>query len=280
MAVSMKKLREAADAVRRACGTAEVGVVLGSGLGGFEQALEDPREIAFDEIPGFPRSTVSGHAGKLIVGSIRDKRVLIMSGRFHHYEGHSLDKVTMPIRVMALLGVRTLILTNAAGGVNTDFQAGGLMLITDFINLTGKNPLRGPNMDEFGPRFPDMTRAFDPALREAALERARELGISLNQGIYTWWNGPAYETPAEIRMIRTLGGDAVGMSTVPETIVARHCGMRVMGISAITNMAAGVLDTPISHEDVLAMGARVKEDFIRLLDSVINHLPEEAAEQI
>lgn len=278
MAVSMKKLREAADAVRRACGPAEVGVVLGSGLGGFEQALEDPREIAFDEIPGFPRSTVSGHAGKLIVGSIRDKRVLIMSGRFHHYEGHSLDKVTMPIRVMALLGVRTLILTNAAGGVNTDFQAGGLMLITDFINLTGKNPLRGPNMDEFGPRFPDMTRAFDPALREAALERARELGISLNQGIYTWWNGPAYETPAEIRMIRTLGGDAVGMSTVPETIVARHCGMRVMGISAITNMAAGVLDTPISHEDVLAMGARVKEDFIRLLDSVINHLPEEAAE--
>ena len=278
MAVSMKKLREAADAVRRACGPAEVGVVLGSGLGGFEQALEAPREIAFDEIPGFPRSTVSGHAGKLIVGSIRDKRVLIMSGRFHHYEGHSLDKVTMPIRVMALLGVRTLILTNAAGGVNTDFQAGGLMLITDFINLTGKNPLRGPNMDEFGPRFPDMTRAFDPALREAALERARELGISLNQGIYTWWNGPAYETPAEIRMIRTLGGDAVGMSTVPETIVARHCGMRVMGISAITNMAAGVLDTPISHEDVLAMGARVKEDFIRLLDSVINHLPEEAAE--
>ena len=280
MAVSMKKLREAADAVRRACGTAEVGVVLGSGLGGFEQALEDPREIAFDEIPGFPRSTVSGHAGKLIVGSIRDKRVLIMSGRFHHYEGHSLDKVTMPIRVMALLGVRTLILTNAAGGVNTDFQAGGLMLITDFINLTGKNPLRGPNMDEFGPRFPDMTRAFDPALREAALERARELGIPLNQGIYTWWNGPAYETPAEIRMIRTLGGDAVGMSTVPETIVARHCGMRVLGISAITNMAAGVLDTPISHEDVLAMGARVKEDFIRLLDSVINHLPEAAAEQI
>lgn len=280
MAVSMKKLWEAAEAVRHVCGPAEVGLVLGSGLGGYEDSLLDPREISFDEIPGFPEPTVSGHAGKLMVGTIGEKRVMIMSGRFHHYEGHSLDKVTMPIRVMALLGVRTLILTNAAGGVNTEFHPGELMLITDFINLSGRNPLRGPNLDVFGPRFPDMTHAFDPALRETALESARALGIHLNRGVYTWWNGPAYETPAEIRMIRALGGDAVGMSTVPEVIVARHCGMRVLGISAITNMAAGVLDAPISHEDVLTMGAKVREDFSRLLDSVIHHLPEEVPEQI
>lgn len=280
MSITMKKLHAAADAVRRVCGHADVGVVLGSGLGGYEEALLDPREIAFDEIPGFPKSTVSGHAGKFVVGTVRDKRILIMSGRFHHYEGHSMDKVTMPVRVMALLGVRTLILTNAAGGVNTAFHPGELMLITDFINLSGKNPLRGPNLDAFGPRFPDMTRAFDAKLREVALDRAREHGIKLNQGVYTWWNGPSYETPAEIRMVRVLGGDAVGMSTVPEAIVARHCGMRVLGISAITNMAAGVLDAPISHEDVLTMGAKVREDFSRLLDSVIHHLPEEVPEQI
>ena len=280
MTTAMKKLQAAADAVRRACGPADVAVVLGSGLGGYEDVLLDPREIAFDDIPGFPKSTVSGHAGKFVVGTIRDKRVLIMSGRFHHYEGHSLDKVTMPIRVMALLGVRTLILTNAAGGVNTSFHPGELMLITDFINLSGKNPLRGANLDTFGPRFPDMSKAFDPGLREVALGRAREHGITLNQGVYTWWNGPSYETPAEIRMVRVLGGDAVGMSTVPETIVARHCGMRVLGISAITNMAAGVMDTPINHEEVLAMGLKVRDDFRRLLDSIINHLSEEVSEQI
>lgn len=280
MAVSMKKLHAAADAVRRVCGPADVAVVLGSGLGGYEEALIGPREISFDEIPGFPKSTVPGHAGKLIVGTIRDKRVLIMSGRFHHYEGHSLDKVTMPIRVMALLGVRTLILTNAAGGVNTDFHPGELMLITDYINLTGRNPLRGANLDAFGPRFPDMSMAYDRQLREVALDRAKQHGITLREGVYAWWMGPSYETPAEIRMVRTLGGDAVGMSTVPETIVARHCGMRVLGISTITNMAAGVLDAPINHEEVLAMGGKVREDFHVLLSSVIDHLSEEVSEPI
>ncbi len=278
MAVTMKKLHTAADAVRKVCGQADIAVILGSGLGGYEETLIDPKEISYSKIPGFPVSTVSGHAGKFVVGTVRDKRVLVMSGRFHHYEGHSLDAVTMPIRVMALLGVKTLIITNAAGGVNTGFNAGELMLITDFINLSGRNPLRGKNLDEFGPRFPDMSNAFDPELRAIAVERAQKHGIHLNQGVYCWMNGPSYESPAEIRMVRTLGADAVGMSTVPEVIVARHSGMRVLGISSITNMAAGVLDQPIHHEEVLQMGEKVRGNFRTLLDSLIDHLTEEPSE--
>lgn len=280
MSSKMKKIHAAADAVRAACGSAQTAIVLGSGLGGYEESLVAPREISFDDIPGFPKSTVAGHAAKFVVGTIHDKRVLVMSGRYHHYEGHSLFKLTLPIRVMALLGVNTLILTNAAGGVNTSFAPGDLMVLTDFINLSGQNPLRGKNLEEFGPRFPDMSNAFDQQLRFVALERASQQGIKLHQGVYTWWNGPSYETPAEIRMVRTLGGDAVGMSTVPETIVARHCGMRVLGISSITNMAAGVLDVPITHEDVLAMGAQVGEQFRQLIDSIIAHLPQQRPEQI
>lgn len=278
MAVTMKKLHTAADAVRKVCGQADIAVILGSGLGGYEETLIDPKEISYSKIPGFPVSTVSGHAGKFVVGTVRDKRVLVMSGRFHHYEGHSLDAVTMPIRVMALLGVKTLIITNAAGGVNTSFNAGELMLITDFINLSGRNPLRGKNLDEFGPRFPDMSNAFDPELRAIAVERAQKHGIHLNQGVYCLMNGPSYESPAEIRMVRTLGADAVGMSTVPEVIVARHSGMRVLGISSITNMAAGVLDQPIHHEEVLQMGEKVRGNFRTLLDSLIDHLTEEPSE--
>ncbi|NLC33079.1 MAG: purine-nucleoside phosphorylase [Clostridiales bacterium] len=269
----MKKIYAAAEAVRTACGSAQIGIVLGSGLAGFEKALEDPREINFDEIPGFPKSAVAGHAAKFIAGTIHDKRVLVMSGRYHHYEGHSLFKVTIPIRVMALLGVNTLILTNAAGGVNTSFSPGDLMMITDYINLSGHNPLRGRNLDEFGPRFPDMTNAFDKQLQSIALQRAAYHNIKLHRGVYTWWNGPSYETPAEIRMVRSLGGDAVGMSTVPETIVARHCGMRVLGISSITNMAAGVIDAPIKHDDVLAMGAQVGEKLRLIIDSFIEYFP-------
>ena len=278
MAVTMKKLHTAADAVRKVCGQADIAVILGSGLGGYEETLIDPKEISYSKIPGFPVSTVSGHAGKFVVGTVRDKRVLVMSGRFHHYEGHSLDAVTMPIRVMALLGVKTLIITNAAGGVNTSFNAGELMLITDFINLSGRNPLRGKNLDEFGPRFPDMSNAFDPELRAIAVERAQKHGIHLTQGVYCLMNGPSYESPAEIRMVRTLGADAVGMSTVPEVIVARHSGMRVLGISSITNMAAGVLDQPIHHEEVLQMGEKVRGNFRTLLDSLIDHLTEEPSE--
>lgn len=276
----MNKLKLAAEAVRKVCGEADIAVILGSGLGGYEEALIDPHTISYEKIPGFPTSTVPGHAGKFVVGTVKSRRVLVMSGRFHHYEGHGLDAVTMPIRVMALLGVKTLIITNAAGGVNTAFSAGDLMLITDFINLAGKNPLRGKNLDAFGPRFPDMSEAFDPELREIAIQRAQRHSIRLQQGVYCWMNGPSYETPAEIRMVRALGGDAVGMSTVPEVIVARHCGMRVVGISAITNMAAGVLDQPINHEEVLTMGELIRDDFRSLLDSLIDHLTDEGPQSL
>ncbi len=273
--IDYKDIKRAANLVLHSCGPAEIAVILGSGLGGYEERLLDPVEIEYDEIPGFPTSTVSGHAGKFIVGTIQDKRVLVMSGRIHSYEGYGMDKVTLPIRVMRLMGVKTLIVTNAAGGVNTSFKPGDLMLIEDFINLSGRNPLRGKNQDRFGPRFPDMTQAYDLELRQIALQEAEKLGIELKRGVYCWMNGPTYETPAEIRMIRTLGADAVGMSTVPETIVARHSGMRVLGISSITNMAAGVLDQPINHEEVLAVGEAVKEPFRQLVDAVIDRLPEE-----
>ncbi len=278
--ITIKDIRKAASVVRRALGTAEIGIVLGSGLGGFGDTLIGARRISYEDIPAFPVSTVEGHAGEFATGTLRDKRVMVMSGRFHSYEGYGMASVTMPIRVMALLGVKTLILTNAAGGVNTDFSAGDLMLITDYLNLSGRNPLRGRNLDTFGPRFPDMTEAFSPDLRNLALEKAAQLSISLQQGVYCWMNGPSFETPAEIRMVRMLGADAVGMSTVPETIVARHSGMRVLGISSITNMAAGVLNEPINHEDVLAMGERTRERFAALLEAIIDGIQEEAPEAL
>ena len=195
-----------------------------------------------------------------------------MSGRFHSYEGHPMQDVVMPIRVMARLGVKKLILTNAAGGVNVDFRAGTLMLISDFINLTGRNPLIGPNMDAFGPRFPDMTEAYDRALRELTMHAARELDIDLRRGVYCWMNGPTYETPAEVRMARVLGADAVGMSTVPETIAAVHAGIKVLGISCITNMAAGVERGPINHQEVMEMGRHMRGEFTALLTHVIEKL--------
>ncbi len=278
--ITIKAYKKAASVVRRACGKADIGIVLGSGLGGFGDALIGARRIAYSDIPGFPVSTVEGHAGEFATGTLRDKRVIIMSGRFHSYEGYGMDSVTMPIRVMSLLGVRTLILTNAAGGVNTDFAPGDLMLITDYLNMSGRNPLRGKNLDAFGPRFPDMTDAYSRELRAMALEKATQLNITLQQGVYCWMNGPSFETPAEIRMLRLLGADAVGMSTVPETIVARHSGMRVLGVSSITNMAAGVLDEPINHEEVLAMGERTREKFSSLLDAIIDGIQEEAAEAL
>ena len=271
--MSYKEIRNAADMVVNNCGPAEIAVILGSGLGGFEAELEQPIEIAYEDIPGFPVSTVAGHAGRFTVGTIRGKRVLVMSGRFHSYEGYSMKKVTLPVRVMSLIGVKTLIVTNAAGAVNESYQPGDLIILSDFINLAGKNPLRGRNLDKFGPRFPDMSNAYDPELRRLALSEGRRLGISVKEGVYTWFNGPSYETPAEIRMTRILGGDLVGMSTVPETIVARHSGMKVLGISSVTNMAAGVLDSPINHEEVLAAGAAVRESFKKLVTAVIDAMP-------
>jgi purine-nucleoside phosphorylase len=264
-----KQIKKAAEYIEKNCGRADIAIVLGSGLGDYAACVKDEREIAYKEIPGFPETTVKGHAGKFVLGTLQGKRVLLMNGRFHSYEGLGMEQIAMPVRVMRLLGVQKLILTNAAGGVNLDFKSGDLMLLTDFINLTGKNPLRGENYDEFGPRFPDMTYAYSPALRKTALECAAQLGITLRQGVYCWMPGPSYETPAEIRMVRTLGADAVGMSTVPETIVARHCGMEVLGLSCITNMAAGILDRPLSHEEVMEAGEKVQKTFRALLDAIV-----------
>ena len=261
----MEKINTAAAAIEAACGKAEIAVVLGSGLGGYVDALQDAKKLPYADIPGFPVSTVPGHAGCWWVGTLHGKRVYMMQGRFHSYEGYDQQTVTLPIRVMAKLGVKTLIVTNAAGGVNTSYEPGDLMLITDFINLTGKNPLTGPNLDEFGPRFPDMSRAYDRDLQKLAVETAEKLGIKLQQGIYCWLNGPSFETPAEIRMTRILGADAVGMSTVPETIVARHSDIKVLGFSCITNMAAGILDQPLSEQEVLDAAAAAREQFSALV---------------
>ena len=265
----MEVINNAARAIEEVCGKADIAVILGSGLGGYVEALEDASSISYENIPGFPVSTVPGHAGRWWVGTLHGKRVYMMQGRFHSYEGYDQQTVTLPIRVMSKLGVKTLVVTNASGGVNTSFEPGDLMLIEDFINLSGKNPLTGPNLDEFGPRFPDMCHAYDVELKQLTVNVAKELGIKLQQGVYCWMNGPTFESPAEIRMARVLGADAVGMSTVPETIVARHCGMSVLGLSCITNMAAGLLDQPLNHEEVMETGNRVKDTFRALIDGVI-----------
>lgn len=265
----LEKIDAAAKAIEAACGKADIAVILGSGLGGYAESLEDAKFLDYKDIPGFPVSTVPGHVGRWCAGRLHGKRVYMMQGRFHCYEGYDLRDVTMPIRVMKRLGVQTLIVTNAAGGVNTTFAPGDLMLLTDFINLSGKNPLTGPNLDEFGPRFPDMSHAYDVRLMELTQEVADKLGVALQKGVYCWMNGPCYESPAEIRMARAIGGDAVGMSTVPETIVARHCGMDVLGLSCITNMAAGILNQPLSHQEVMETGEKVKDTFRALVDGVI-----------
>jgi purine-nucleoside phosphorylase len=247
----------------------EIGLILGSGLGNYAQLLEEPVFIDYGDIPGFPVSTVVGHQGRFVLGRRFGKRIIAMQGRFHYYEGYSQAQITLPVRVMKKLGVDDLLLTNAAGGVNTDFPVGMLMLITDHINYSGTNPLIGPNIEEFGPRFPDMTDIYTKQLRKKAKQLAAEVGISLREGVYMMFSGPSYETPAEIRMARTLGADAVGMSTAPEAIIARHCGMRVMGISCITNFAAGILDAPLIHEEVVAVTTRVNREFVSLLDVLI-----------
>lgn len=247
----------------------EIGLILGSGLGSLADTIEDAEYYNYSDIPNFPTSTVEGHAGRLVIGKLGDKQVVAMQGRFHYYEGYSLDKVTFPVRVMKLLGVSKLIVTNAAGAVNKDFNAGDLMVITDHINFSGSNPLFGYNIDEFGPRFPDMSEAYNLELRNKVLEVGKELGIKLQQGVYVMFSGPTYETPAEVRFAKFMGGDAVGMSTVPEVIVANHCGIKTVGISCLTNMAAGILNQPLNHEEVIETSAKVKNDFIKLMNKVI-----------
>ena len=243
----------------------EIGIVLGSGLGDFARQVEKSAEISYDSLPGFPVSTVAGHAGKLIFGYVRSVPVVVMQGRVHYYEGYSMEQVVAPIRLMGMLGAKKLLLTNAAGGVNTDFTPGDLMVITDHISAFVPSPLRGENPEALGPRFPDMSRVYDEGMRRAVLTAGEKLGQSLRQGVYLQWQGPNYETPAEIRMFRTLGADAVGMSTVCEAIAARHMGLRVCAISCITNMACGILPQPLSHEEVQQTADRVKDKFQALV---------------
>jgi purine-nucleoside phosphorylase len=249
-----------------------IAVVLGSGLGGFADDFDEAVSIPYEDIPGFMRSTAAGHAGRLVAGKIENVPVLAMQGRVHYYEGYSLEEVTFPVRTFGLLGIKTLILTNAAGGINVQLTQGALMVISDHLNLMGDNPLRGPNDERFGPRFPDMSAVYSPDLQELVIEESRAIEVEVRRGIYGALSGPSYETPAEILLLRNLGADAVGMSTVPEAIVARHMGLDVLGISCITNMAAGISDEPINHDEVMATGDRVRGTFTHLLRRVVSRV--------
>lgn len=249
-------------------GHIDFGLILGSGLGELAKEIDGALVFDYADIPHFPVSTVVGHAGRLVYGTLSGKQVLIMDGRFHYYEGYAMETVTFPIRLMKLLNVSTIIVTNSAGGSNPRFHPGDLMLITDHINITGTNPLIGPNDDRFGPRFPDMSHAYHDYGQDVARRAAAAVGITLQEGVYTGLSGPTYETPAEIRMVQAIGGDAVGMSTVPEVIIATHAGINVIGISCITNMAAGMQAT-LNHEEVVETTQRVKESFKNLVRKII-----------
>ena len=250
----------------------QVGLVLGSGLGDLANQIKDPIFIDYKDIPNFPVSTVEGHAGRLVIGDLEGKSVICMQGRFHFYEGYAMDQVVFPIQTMRVLGVEYLILTNAAGCVNTAWKPGDLMLITDHIKLVPSCPMRGPNANELGPRFFDMSRAYDPDLLDVVRKQAKSLNINLREGVYMFFAGPNFETPAEIRAARALGADACGMSTVPEAIAAAHCGLRTIGISCMTNMAAGILKQPLNHQEVLETGLMVKEHFTALVKAILKAL--------
>lgn len=254
----------------------KVGLVLGSGLGAFADSLAEATKIPYSEIPSFPQSTAIGHAGRLVIGNAGSVSVAAMQGRVHQYEGYSAQQVAFPIRVFARMGIHSVILTNAAGGINLGYSQGALVLIKDHINLQGTNPLVGPNDDRFGVRFPDMTHTYSQAYREIAREEAAKLGIILHEGIYAALLGPSYETPAEIDHLRRIGADLVGMSTVSEVIAARHAGLKVLAISCVTNMAAGILDQPLSHAEVMETGERVRTTFEALLKAVLPRVAQPA----
>lgn len=269
-AVQQIRRRIPADAAPR------IGLVLGSGLGAFADRLTDRVAIPYADLPGFAVSRVEGHAGNLVFGRAGGASVLAMQGRVHFYEGHDLPTVVWPVRALVAAGCRTLVITNAAGGVDPTLRPGQLVILSDHLNLLGGSPLRGPNDDQIGPRFPDMTFAYDPELRTIAAQAGAEIGLALREGIYACLSGPSYETPAEIRMMRTLGADLVGMSTVPEVIAARHMGARVLGISCVTNLAAGITQERLSHAEVTETAGRVREHFITLLDRILSRLAEVA----
>jgi purine-nucleoside phosphorylase len=250
----------------------EIGLVLGSGLGPLGEKIEEPVIIPYGDIPHFVKSTAPDHKGRLIVGRLGGKTVFCMQGRFHYYEGYSMAELTYPVRVMNRMGIKTLILTNACGGLKREFSPGDLLLITDHINFMGMNPLIGPNVENFGPRFPDMSRTYTPALADCARNVAKDLGIPLREGVYLGYSGPSFETPAEIRLFQSFGVSVVGMSTVPEAIVARHCGMDILALSCITNLAAGILDQPISSEEVTEAAGKAGGRFGRLLEEILRRL--------
>jgi len=266
------RLQETADAVRARVPQAfEWAVVLGSGLDAFAARLEDPVALPFAELPHMPSASVAGHQGRLLIGVSGGRTVGVLQGRLHSYEGHRLDAATYPIRLLQVLGVRKLLLTAATGGIRDDLGPGALVALTDHLNLIGENPLRGPNDDRLGPRFPDMSEVYDQGLRQRAGEQAERLGIDLKTGVYACLPGPSYETPAEIRMLRTLGADVVGMSTVPEAIVARHGGLSILGLACVANWAAGLSPTPLSHEEVLQAGRAVGDRLAALIAAILEH---------
>jgi len=250
----------------------EIGLILGSGLGVMAEEIENPVYIDYGELNNFPISTVEGHAGRFVIGELEGKKVIAMQGRTHYYEGYSMQELVMPVRIMKEVGIEKLILTNAAGGVNEEFSAGEFMIISDHINLMGDNPLIGENFADFGPRFPDMSEAYNKELIEVAENVARENGILTRKGVYAAESGPSYETPAEIKFLRTIGADAVGMSTVPEVIAANHMGLGIVGVSCITNMAAGVLNQPLDHKEVVEIAEKVRPDFIKLMRGIIKNI--------
>jgi purine-nucleoside phosphorylase len=250
----------------------EFGIILGSGLGSLAERVQEQTVIPYKEIPHFPVSTVAGHSGRLVVGTLASKRVIVLQGRFHYYEGYEMHEVTFPVRLMKALAVKNLLVTNAAGGINPAYSPGDLVLIKDHINLMGNNPLKGSNISIHGPRFPDLSEAYDSRWLEKALAVMEELGLKAQQGVYAAVSGPSYETPAEIRFLRIVGADLVGMSTVPEVIVANHCGMRVLGISCVTNMAAGILPQKLSHAEVIATTERIEKDFAHFVHKLLEAL--------
>ena len=264
------RIRSAADFIlSRVSIRPTIGMVLGSGLGDFADTLEDAVRIPYAEIPNFPVPTAPGHVGAMVFGKKQGKEVVVLQGRIHFYEGLSQQQITLPIRVLAAMGIKLLVLTNAAGGVNLSFGPGTLMMISDHINYSGANPLVGPNLDDFGPRFPDVSDLYTKALRDAVKDAAKQAGIEVREGVYMMFSGPNYETPAEVRMAKIVGADAVGMSTVPEALVAGHCGMEVIGISCITNIAAGLSDQKLDHSEVLEIASRVHDTFQSLLDVIL-----------
>ncbi|MFZ5824488.1 MAG: purine-nucleoside phosphorylase [Bacillota bacterium] len=269
----LRQMEEARAAIAaRGAASPDIGLILGSGLGDLADQIENAVRIPYGEIPHFPVSTVPGHAGELVIGSLMGRTVVAMKGRVHYYEGYTMQQVTFPVRVMKALGVSTLIVTCASGGLNPAFEAGDLMLITDHINLMGEDPLRGPNQEQLGPRFPAMVDAYTPELRQVALKVAAELGFTLRQGVYSPISGPSYNTSAELRMLQRLGSDAVGMSTVPEVVVARHMGLKVMGVACITDMALPDSPVHLTHEQVMEVANRTKPRFQNLIKGVLDRL--------